>query len=97
MIGCEAMLHNLKRKDGKWFVDIFNDKHNHDLSLTSTKLMKHQSHGKFFRLMACKSLMVDLSQSGLKSSQIEKASNEIKLHVKLMLIHNNVLISYLEQ
>ncbi|XP_023739809.1 protein FAR1-RELATED SEQUENCE 7-like [Lactuca sativa] len=76
--GCEAMLRISKRKDGKWFVDIFNDTHNHELSITPTKVMKHRSHAKFHRSMACKSLMVEFGQSGLKPSQIKKAVNAIK-------------------
>ena len=32
--GCKAMLRITKKKDGKWFVDVFNDTHNHELSMT---------------------------------------------------------------
>ncbi|KAI3779313.1 hypothetical protein L2E82_08985 [Cichorium intybus] len=76
--GCKAMLRISKTKDGKWIVDIFNDTHNHELSITPTKVMKHRSHGKFHRSLACKSLMVELGQSGLKPCQIKKAVNAMK-------------------
>lgn len=32
--GCKEMLRITKNKEGKWFVDMFNDTHNHDLSMT---------------------------------------------------------------
>ena len=67
--GCEAVLRVSKMKDGKWVVDQFNDIHNHELTMTPTKVMKHHSHGKFYRSMECKSLMVKLGQSGLRPSQ----------------------------
>ncbi|CAI9284600.1 unnamed protein product [Lactuca saligna] len=67
-----------KQKDGKWIVDKFNDTHNHDLSMTPTKVMKHRSHGKFHRTMECKSLMVELGQSGLNPCHIKKAINALK-------------------
>ncbi|CAI9284465.1 unnamed protein product [Lactuca saligna] len=67
-----------KKKDGKWFVDLFDDTHNHKLSMTPTKVMKHRSHAKFHRTMECKSLMVELNQGGLKPSQIKKAINAMK-------------------
>ncbi|CAI9272062.1 unnamed protein product [Lactuca saligna] len=76
--GCQAMLRISKGKDGEWFVDVFNDKHNHELSITPTKVMKHRSHGKIHRSMACKSLMVELGQSGLRPCQIKKAINVMK-------------------
>ncbi|KAL6524011.1 hypothetical protein OROMI_031106 [Orobanche minor] len=76
--GCEAVLRVSKTKDGKWVVDKFYDIHNHDLTTTPTKVMKHHSHGKFHRSMACKSLMAELGQSGLRPSQIKKAVNAMK-------------------
>lgn len=76
--GCEAELQVSKMKDGKWVVDKFSDIHNHDFTTTPTKVMKHRSHAKFHRPMACKSLMVKLGQSGLRPSQIKKAVNAIK-------------------
>nr|KAJ0225756.1 hypothetical protein LSAT_V11C100006250 [Lactuca sativa] len=77
-IGCKAMFRISKKKDGKWFVDLFDDTHNHELSMTPTKVMKHRSHAKFHRTMECKSLMVELNQAGLKPSQIKKAINAMK-------------------
>ncbi|XP_023766087.2 protein FAR1-RELATED SEQUENCE 5-like [Lactuca sativa] len=76
--GCQAMLRISKGKDGLWFVDMFNDTHNHELSTTPTKVMKHRSHRKLHRSLACKSLMIELGQSGLKPSQIKKAVNAMK-------------------
>nr|KAJ0198302.1 hypothetical protein LSAT_V11C700351870 [Lactuca sativa] len=76
--GCQAMLRISKGKDGIWFADMFNDTHNHELSVTPTKVMKHRSHGKLHRSLACKSLMLELGQSGLKPSQIKKAVNAMK-------------------
>ncbi|XP_023733474.2 protein FAR1-RELATED SEQUENCE 7-like [Lactuca sativa] len=76
--GCQAMLRISKGKDGLWFVDMFNDTHNHELSTTPTKVTKHRSHGKLHRSLACKSLMIELGQSGLKPSQIKKAVNAMK-------------------
>ncbi|GJZ77271.1 FAR1-related sequence 5-like protein [Tanacetum coccineum] len=63
--GCEAFLRININKDRKWFVKEFKNAHNHELTATPTKVMKHRSHGKFHRSMACKSLMSELSHSGL--------------------------------
>ncbi|GJR39375.1 FAR1-related sequence 5-like protein, partial [Tanacetum coccineum] len=76
--GCEAELWISKTKGGKWCVDIFNDTHNHDLTTTPTKVMKHRSHNKFHRSMACKSLMVELGKSGLRPCQVRKVVNAMK-------------------
>ncbi|XP_023734634.1 protein FAR1-RELATED SEQUENCE 7-like [Lactuca sativa] len=76
--GCKAMTRISKQKDEKWIVDKFNDTHNHALSLTPTKVMKHRSHGKFHRTMECRSFMVQFGQVGLKPSQIKKAINAMK-------------------
>ncbi|XP_076911980.1 protein FAR1-RELATED SEQUENCE 8-like [Bidens hawaiensis] len=75
--GCNACIRISKRKDGKWFVDVFNDSHNHELTVSPTKVLKHQSHRKFHRSLACKSLMAKLGQSGLKPCQI-KVINAMK-------------------
>ncbi|GJW97935.1 hypothetical protein Tco_0179743 [Tanacetum coccineum] len=40
--------------------------------------MKHRSHNKFHRSMACKSLMVELGKSGLRPCQVRKAVNAMK-------------------
>ncbi|CAI9277855.1 unnamed protein product [Lactuca saligna] len=76
--GCKAMIQISKQKDEKWIVDKFNDTHNHALSLTPMKVMKHRSHGKFHRTIECRSLMVQFGQAGLKPSQIKKAINAMK-------------------
>ncbi|XP_021980604.1 protein FAR1-RELATED SEQUENCE 5-like [Helianthus annuus] len=76
--GCEAYLRISKSKGGKWLVDMFNDVHNHELTVTPTKVMKHRSHGKFHRSMACKSLATELGRSGLKPCQIKKVVNTVK-------------------
>nr|GEW53613.1 hypothetical protein [Tanacetum cinerariifolium] len=75
---CEAKLWISNTKDGKWCIDIFKDTHNHDLTTTPTKVMKHRSHNKFHRSMACKSLMVELGKSGLRPCQVRKAVNAMK-------------------
>nr|GEY25139.1 hypothetical protein [Tanacetum cinerariifolium] len=76
--GCEAFLRINISKDRKWFVKEFKNAHNHELTVTPTKVMKHRSHGKFHRSMACKSLMSELSHSGLKPSHIKKVVNSMK-------------------
>ncbi|GJR75310.1 FAR1-related sequence 5-like protein [Tanacetum coccineum] len=76
--GCEAFLRINIGKDRKWFVKEFKNAHNHELTATPTKVMKHRSHGKFHRSMACKSLMSELSHSGLKPCHIKKVVNSMK-------------------
>ncbi|GJS71887.1 FAR1-related sequence 5-like protein [Tanacetum coccineum] len=76
--GCEAFLRININKDRKWFVKEFKNAHNHELTATPTKVMKHRSHGKFHRSMACKSLMSELSHSGLKPCHIKKVVNSMK-------------------
>nr|KAJ0191387.1 hypothetical protein LSAT_V11C800445480 [Lactuca sativa] len=68
----------LGKEDGKWLVDSFNDTHNHDLTMTPMKVMKHRSHSNFHRSIEGKSLMVQFGQAGLKPSQIKKAVNTLK-------------------
>ncbi|GJS43276.1 hypothetical protein Tco_0568319 [Tanacetum coccineum] len=41
-------------------------------------VMKHRSHNKFHRSMACKSLIVELGKSGLRPCQVRKAVNAMK-------------------
>ncbi|XP_023731549.1 protein FAR1-RELATED SEQUENCE 5-like [Lactuca sativa] len=76
--GCQAKLRITRQEDGKWLVDSFNDTHNHDLTMTPTKVMKHRSHSNFHRSIEGKSLMVQFGQVGLKPSQIKKAVNTMK-------------------
>ncbi|KAL7592957.1 hypothetical protein Lser_V15G32446 [Lactuca serriola] len=76
--GCQAKLRITRQEDGKWLVDSFNDTHNHDLTMTPTKVMKHRSHSNFHRSIEGKSLMVQFGQAGLKPSQIKKAVNTMK-------------------
>ncbi|GJU09956.1 FAR1-related sequence 5-like protein, partial [Tanacetum coccineum] len=76
--GCQARLRITITKDERWCVDFFDDTHNHDLSITPTKVMKHRSHGKFHRSMACKSLMLELGQSGMRPCHVKKAVNAMK-------------------
>ncbi|XP_076894623.1 protein FAR1-RELATED SEQUENCE 5-like [Bidens hawaiensis] len=75
---CEAFILISKGKDGTWIVDLLNDVHNHELIINPTKVIKYRSHGKFHRSMACKSLMSELSQNGLKPCQIKKVINTVK-------------------
>ncbi|CAI9276016.1 unnamed protein product [Lactuca saligna] len=44
---CQGKLRITRQEDGKWLVDSFNDTHNHDLTMTPTKVMKHRSHSSF--------------------------------------------------
>nr|XP_043625956.1 protein FAR1-RELATED SEQUENCE 7-like [Erigeron canadensis] len=76
--GCEAMFRVSKRKDGKWVVDRFYDAHNHELTSTPTKVMKHRSHGKLHRTQACKALMTELNETGLRPCHIKKVVNKMK-------------------
>nr|GEX24426.1 hypothetical protein [Tanacetum cinerariifolium] len=76
--GSEAFLRINISKDRKWFVKEFKNAHNHELTVTPTKVMKHRSHGKFHWSMACKSLMSELSHSGLKPCHIKKVVNSMK-------------------
>ncbi|CAI9272801.1 unnamed protein product [Lactuca saligna] len=76
--GCQAKLRITRQEDGKWLVDSFNDTHNHNLTMTPTKVMKHRSHSNFHRSIEGKSLMVQFGQAGLKPSQIKKAFNTMK-------------------
>nr|GEU39620.1 hypothetical protein [Tanacetum cinerariifolium] len=75
---CEAFLRINISKDRKWFVKEFKNAHNHELTITPTKVMKYRSHRKFHRSMACKSLMSELSHSGLKPCHIKKVVNSMK-------------------
>ncbi|KAL7614377.1 hypothetical protein Lser_V15G06796 [Lactuca serriola] len=76
--GCQAKLRITRQEDGKWLVGLFNDTHNHDLTMTPTKVIKHRSHSNFHRSIEGKSLMVQFGQAGLKPSQIKKAVNTMK-------------------
>ncbi|XP_076933474.1 protein FAR1-RELATED SEQUENCE 7-like [Bidens hawaiensis] len=59
---CEAFIQISKGKDVKWSVDAFTSAHNHKLTASPTKVMKHRSHGKFHRSLVCKSLMLELGE-----------------------------------
>nr|GEW17229.1 hypothetical protein [Tanacetum cinerariifolium] len=45
--------------------------------------MKHRSHNKFHRFMACKSLMVELGKSGLRPCQVRKAQKPVNVILKI--------------
>nr|XP_043615691.1 protein FAR1-RELATED SEQUENCE 5-like [Erigeron canadensis] len=77
-VGCKAKFRISKTKDAKWIVDMFDDTHNHELTKSPAKVIKHRSHSKLHRSMACKSLMLDLGKSGLRPSNIKKAINAMK-------------------
>ncbi|KAK2973185.1 hypothetical protein RJ640_009815, partial [Escallonia rubra] len=63
--GCEVMM-----QCGS--VDKFQDEHNHPLTTTPSKVVKHRSHSKYHRTNVCKSLVSDLNNEGLKPSQITR-------------------------
>ncbi|KAK3000323.1 hypothetical protein RJ639_020422 [Escallonia herrerae] len=70
---CEAMMQvTLSKKLGMWVVDKFQDVHNHPLTTTPSKVIKHRSHSKYHRTNVCKSLVFDLNHEGLKASQITR-------------------------
>ncbi|KAL7598264.1 hypothetical protein Lser_V15G27339 [Lactuca serriola] len=77
--GCLEKVRITRQEDGKWLVDSFNDTHNHDLTMTTTKVMKRRSHSNFHRSIEGKSLMVKFGQAGLKPSQIKKVVNTMKI------------------
>nr|KAJ0216047.1 hypothetical protein LSAT_V11C300149230 [Lactuca sativa] len=77
-IVCQAKLRITRQDDGKWLVDSFIDTHNHDLTMTPTKVIKHRSYSNFHRSIEGKSLMVQFGQAGLKPSQIKKVVNTMK-------------------
>ncbi|KAK2987379.1 hypothetical protein RJ640_028825 [Escallonia rubra] len=61
-----------------WVVDKFQDVHNHPLTTTPSKVIKHRSHSKYHRTNVCKSLVADLNNEGLKPSQITRVVNVMK-------------------
>ncbi|KAK2988813.1 hypothetical protein RJ640_018145 [Escallonia rubra] len=77
--GCGAMMQiTLSKKLGMWVVDKFEDIHNHPLSATPSKVVKHRSHSKYHRSAACKRLVYTLNQKGLKPAQITRVVNTMK-------------------
>ncbi|KAK2999532.1 hypothetical protein RJ639_023631 [Escallonia herrerae] len=77
--GCGAMMQiTLLKKLGMWVVDKFEDIHNHPLSATPSKVVKHRSHSKYHRSAACKRLVYSLNQKGLKPAQITRVVNAMK-------------------
>ncbi|KAK3042742.1 hypothetical protein RJ639_000800 [Escallonia herrerae] len=77
--GCEAMIQvTLSKKLGMWVVDKFQDVHNHLLTTTPSKVIKHRSHSKYHHANVCKSLVSDLNHEGLKASQITRVVNVMK-------------------
>ncbi|KAK2978895.1 hypothetical protein RJ640_011994 [Escallonia rubra] len=77
--GCEAMMQvTLSKKLGMWVVDKFQDVHNHPLTTTPSKVIKHRSHSTYHRTNVCKSLVADLNNEGLKPSQITRVMNTME-------------------
>ncbi|KAK3005609.1 hypothetical protein RJ639_016980 [Escallonia herrerae] len=76
---CEAMMQvTLSKKLGMWVVNKCQDIHNHPLTTTPSKVIKHCSHSKYHRTNVCKSLVADLNNEGLKPSQIIRVVNAMK-------------------
>ncbi|KAK3011763.1 hypothetical protein RJ639_012429, partial [Escallonia herrerae] len=76
---CEATMQvTLSKKLGMWVVDKFQDVHNHPLTTTPSKVIKHRSHSKCHRTNVCKSLVADLNNEGLRPSQIIRVLNVMK-------------------
>ncbi|KAK3037863.1 hypothetical protein RJ639_031223, partial [Escallonia herrerae] len=77
--GCEAMMQvTLSKKLGMWVVNKFQDVHNHPLTTTPSKVIKHHSHSKYHHTNVCKSLVSDLNHEGLKASYITRVVNVMK-------------------
>ncbi|KAK2991777.1 hypothetical protein RJ640_015511 [Escallonia rubra] len=77
--GCEAMMQvTLSKSLGMWVVDKFQDVHNHPLTTTPSKVIRHRSHSKYHRTNVCKSLVADINNEGLKPSQITRVVNVMK-------------------
>ncbi|KAL7610329.1 protein FAR1-RELATED SEQUENCE 5-like [Lactuca sativa] len=76
--GCKAKLRITRQEDGKWLIDSFNDTHNHELTMTPTKVTKHRSHSSLHRSIKGKYIMMQFGEAGLKPSQIKKAVNTMK-------------------
>ncbi|KAK2993400.1 hypothetical protein RJ640_012641, partial [Escallonia rubra] len=74
--GCKAMMQvTLSKKLGVCVFEKFQDIHNHPLITTPLKVIKHRYHSKYHRTNVCKSLVSDLNDEGLKSSQITRVVN----------------------
>ncbi|KAK2993489.1 hypothetical protein RJ640_015173 [Escallonia rubra] len=77
--GCGAMMQIiLSKKLGMWVMDKFEDIHNHPLSGTPSKVVKHRSHSKYHHSAACKWLVYTLNKKGLKPAQITRVVNAMK-------------------
>ncbi|KAK3038295.1 hypothetical protein RJ639_031391 [Escallonia herrerae] len=77
--GCGGMMQiTLSNKFGMWVVDKFEDIHNHPLSATPSKVVKHRSHSKYHRSVACKRLVYTLNQKGLQPAQFTRVVNAMK-------------------
>ncbi|KAK3005696.1 hypothetical protein RJ639_017622, partial [Escallonia herrerae] len=77
--GCEAIMQvTLSKKLEMWFVDKFHDVHNHPLTSTPSKVIKHRFHSKYHRINVCKSFVADLNNKGLRPSQITRVLNVMK-------------------
>ncbi|KAK3026241.1 hypothetical protein RJ639_040526 [Escallonia herrerae] len=61
-----------------WVVDKFENIHNHPLSATPSKVVKHRSHSKYHHSAVCKRLVYTLNQKGLKLAQITRVVNAMK-------------------
>ncbi|KAK3024148.1 hypothetical protein RJ639_042832 [Escallonia herrerae] len=77
--GCGAMMQiTLSKKLSMWVMDKFEDIHNHPLSITPSKVVKHRSYSKYHHSAACKRLVYTLNQKGLKPTQITRVVNAMK-------------------
>ncbi|KAK2973805.1 hypothetical protein RJ640_008210, partial [Escallonia rubra] len=68
----------LCRRSLEWVVDKFQDDHNHPLTTTLSKVIRHHSHSKYHRTDLCKSFIADLNSEGLKPSPITRVVNVMK-------------------
>ncbi|KAK3021760.1 hypothetical protein RJ639_045703 [Escallonia herrerae] len=80
--GCGAMMGIALSNTGEWVVDKFLDSHNHDMN-TPSKVIKHRSHRKFHRTMACKKLIFDFNKKkayDLRKNNVGKECHGIIKH-----------------
>ncbi|XP_047312818.1 protein FAR1-RELATED SEQUENCE 5-like [Impatiens glandulifera] len=75
-INCKTLMEISSKFDGSWAVTRFEDIHCHEFT-SPPKTRKHRSHKIIHRSKACKSLIQELSQSGLRPVQIKKVVSVI--------------------
>ncbi|XP_074574037.1 protein FAR1-RELATED SEQUENCE 5-like [Curcuma longa] len=75
-VNCKALMEISTIPGGGWAITRFDDTHSHELTSPS-KTRKHRSHKIIHRSKACKSLVEELDQNGLRPTQIKKVVSVI--------------------